>query len=579
MNIAKGFLLSALTLFISSCGFLGIHFKDHNPRHQSTYPKFSKETILLGEDSKIRSGFDVTHYGLDIEIQPEKKSLNGWVAITSLALSPIDSVQLDLASQLMIDSIVWETRSGKSLLYKRKYRGIFIQLPENIQSGQAFTIHVKYHGKPVVSGKPPWKGGTVWKKDKDKKNWDGVVCETEGASIWFPCKDINSDEPDSADMRFSIQDTSVMVVSNGVFKGEENNGTLQSYNWKVSYPINLYDITFYVGAFRRIEDRYNGINGQSLALNYYVLKPDFNKAVTHFRQVKHLLKTYEEIYGEYPWYRDGYKLVEAPYAGMEHQTAIAYGNEFKNSMRGKDDYIMVHESGHEWFGNAVTAADLADVWIQEGITTYGEFLYLEKAYPTHEQDNFFYLFTYRLFIKNKFPIVGPRERKYFDYHDADCYMKAAWMLHTLRKIMNNDTLFMSIIRTFYQNNKMKVTDSKTFIKTVNTITGKDFNWFFNQYLYYHKVPMLEYENGFDGYLYYRWVDVVDGFDKMNITLEGNNLDSTYTLIPDKRVQRFKLPDGVESKEFSINRSQMLFGVKSGASIKKIYRKENDLKRI
>lgn len=570
-------IFSLLILFLSSCGLFGIHFKVHNPRIASRYPRFSEEVLSLAKNTSLRKNFDVTFYNLDITISPDSRTLSGWVEIKSLALNNIDSIQLDLDQPLTIDELHWQTREGESLVYSRNYRSVYVKLPNRIAKGTLFSVHIKYHGKPIVAAKPPWEGGLVWKKDKQKNDWVGVACEIEGASIWFPCKDQTSDEPDSTHMCFTIPDTFLFVVSNGVFLGSERKGNTQSFNWKIGYPVNLYDITFYVGNFVKVEDIYKGISGKELQLNYYVLKPNAEKAAKHFQQVKKHLKAYEELYGEYSWYNDGFKLVESPYAGMEHQTAIAYGNGYKNDLYGKDDYILLHETGHEWFGNAITAADLADVWLQEGITTYGEYLYLEKEYDADVA--FSHLYLYRMMIKNKRPVVGPYERRYFNYRDGDVYVKAAWVLHTLRNNINNDSSFFSVLRTFYNENKLKTTNSTAFIETVNRVTGKDYKWFFNQYLYHNKVPFLEFEFCADGTIYYRWVDVAEGFNKLNVSLKFDTNEKTYEIFPDTWIKKFKLPEDMNiPSSLFIDDHKALFGIKKNKKLQQLYEEQEEGKQ-
>lgn len=552
-------LLAVLGLFLlHSCGMFGIHLKMHNPR-PGPAKKFSPETVLLGELTPIRSEFDVHFYSLDIRISAAAKTVNGWVEIGATALKTIDSVQLDLDQPLAIDEIHWQTRSGQQLYHKRKLRAVYIDLPGKIREGEKFTIHVKYHGKPVVACKPPWAGGMVWKKDKQKNAFAGVACETEGASTWFPCKDHTSDEADSVALRFSVPDDGLIVVSNGRYMGNETKNGLTAYSWKVGYPINTYNITFYLGDFVKISDTYTGIHGKQMDLSYYVLKPNEQKARNHFMQVRTQLRAYEAIYGEYPWYNDGFKLVESPYEGMEHQSAIAYGNGYTNDLNGRDDYIILHEAGHEWFGNAVTAADLADVWLQEGITTYGEALYNEKRYS--KAAALAHLLDYRITIKNKYPMVGVPGRRDFDYRDGDVYSKGAWMMHTLRHQLGDDTLFFNILRTFYAENKLKVTDSKTFISVVNRVAGKDYQWFFDQYLYQRKVPFLEYCFSEDGHLYYRWTATTGDFTKFRVTVKNRESRGVLEIVPGNGVQRLKLPKGFMAESGYIEDTEGLFGLK------------------
>ncbi len=532
------FISLCLMVMLSSCGLFGIHFKVHNPRRTHHHPTFSKETILLGELSSLRANFDVYFYDLDIAIDPINKSLSGWVGTSARAVQDIDSIQLDLDQPLALQEIRMDTREGEKLQYRRVERAVYIKLGRKIKQGELFSLHVKYQGKPVVARKPPWAGGSVWKKDKQDNHWLGVVCEVDGSSLWFPCKDHTSDEADSVHTRFTIPGE-LVVVSNGTFAGSEKNGNNSSYKWHVHYPINTYNITFYAGDFVRITDSYTGITGKTLKMEHYVLRPNAAIAAGHFKQVKDIIRIYEQLYGEYPWYKDGYRLVESPYMGQEHQTAIAYGNRFRNDLSGKDDYIILHETGHEWFGNAVTVADLADVWIQEGITTYGEALYLEKKYSYEEAQ--WHLLTYRWTIKNKLPLVGPKGRRYFDYKDGDVYTKGAWMLHSLRNEIDNDSLFFRILKTFYQENKLKLCDSKTFIETVNRLTGEDHQWFFDQYLYRSKVPFLEYYLADGHTFYYKWRETDPSFTKLRVRvkMEGNGRD--FWVYPSSKVQRLKIP--------------------------------------
>ncbi|MEI7664322.1 MAG: M1 family aminopeptidase, partial [Bacteroidota bacterium] len=389
--------------------------------------------------------------------------------------------------------------------------------------------------------KAHWKGGVVWKEDKQKNDWIGVACEDDGASTWLPCKDVTSDECDSAKMRVTIPDTTLFIASNGLFAGAEKRKDSRSFNWKVSYPINTYDITFYVGNFTKIEDSYTGINSKNLQLTYYVLQPHAAIALEHFQQVKEILRTFEEYYGEYPWYKDGFKLVESPYAGMEHQTAIAYGNRFRDDNFFNQDYIILHETGHEWFGNAVTSADFSDIWLQEGFATYGESLFLEKKYGREKADNLFSL--YRWFIKNQHPVVGPVGRRYFDYHDNDAYVKGAWILKSLRCTINNDSLFFSVLKTFYNENKYKITDTRSFVECTNKVTGKDFTWFFDAYLNHNETPVLEFEV-VHGDLYYRWANVPAEFNKLPVTLryEFADCEKKYQVYPDNQVRLFSLSE-------------------------------------
>lgn len=567
MSNKKSFFIGVISiLFLASCGLFGLHLNVHNPRKPGKYPKFDRETILLGELTPIREAFDVVHYDIDIGFDIENKSINGWVETKSVALKNIDSIQLDLDQQMNLNEVRFGSRSGEELSYKRIERAIFIKLPNTVAKGDTFSVFVKYSGEPIKAKKPPWDGGFVWKEDKEDNPWVGVACEVEGASIWLPTKDHTSDEPNSVDLRFTIPNGNLEVISNGQFVGEEVNGNEKSFMWKVTKHINLYNITFYIGDFAKIEDEYVGINGKKMVMNHYVLHENKVKATRHFKQLQRQIKAYEELYGEYPWYEDGFKLVESPFAGMEHQSAIAYGNSYKNDMNGTDDYIIVHEAGHEWFGNAVTASDLADVWLQEGFTTYGEALYLEKLYGKNVYSS--HISFYRWMIKNKYPVVGPKGRRYFDYKDGDVYVKGAWILHSLRNTIDDDAVFFDIIKTFYQENNIGVTDSEAFIEVVERKTGEKYNWFFDQYLHVNTVPTLEYEHSKDGYFYYRWTGVKTNFDKLPIEIYVIGVKGeVLKLYPNTKIQREKI--GVDN-EVNVSGDKVLFAQDENKKLDKLF---------
>lgn len=524
-------------IFISlSCSLLGVHFKPHNPTNPGKFPKFDEETILLGELTKYKSCFDVYYYDLSVDIDPSNKFLNGSVEIYAIAKENFDTLQIDLHQNFEITQL-YNLETNKPLDFNRKHRAVFIAFPNN--KDKKFSLKIHYNGKPIIAKKPPWKGGFVWEKDTEKNPWIGVACESIGASVWWPLKDHTSDEPDSMRLHYSIP-KELIAVGNGQLESSNVNpidSTKLIYNWFISYPINTYNVTVYVGKYELLKDEYIGINGKILPLNHYVLKNNYEKAKKHFKQLHSQLKLYELRFGEYPWYNDGFKLVESPYAGMEHQTAIAYGNKYKNDLTDSIDYIILHETAHEWWGNSVTSKDLSDVWLQEGFATYAEALYMESinfdAYLNH-------LYFLRIFIKNKYPLIGVKDRRYFHFRkSSDVYTKGAWVLHTLRIQLNDDKLFFDIIKTFATKYKEKIITSKEFIELVNEKTKQDYNWFFNQYLYKNKIPTLEYCTNLDGVLYYRWDNTSDDFNQLKIKLKSNN--QAITLTPSTKTQKIKLP--------------------------------------
>ena len=565
----KKFLLAAcyplLAFGLSSCSLIINHLlKVKNPKHAGEYPKFSESTKLLGnENTKYRTCFDATFYELNITVDEKNKYLKGIVQMNATAVSDFDTLQIDLYENLKLNKISFE---GKDISYSRKYGAVFVAMPRKIKSGEKFKLLINYEGSPLVAKKPPWKGGFVWSKDKDKNPWIGVACESEGASLWWPCKDVNNDEPDSAAINITVA-KDLVAVCNGHLIGKESNGNFNTYKWFVSYPINLYDVTLYVGNFKLLADSVKMPSGKILPINHYVLPMNYEKAKTHLAQAKDILAFYEKTFGEYPWYKDGYKLIESPYEGMEHQSAIAYGNGYKNSFGLSFDYIILHESAHEWWGNGVTASDFADVWLQEGFATYSEALYLENTQGKEFSLKYLAL-LYRSQIANKYPVVGPVGYRYFDYRNNDCYQKGAWTLHTLRTQIGDDKIFFDILKSFQEKYRYKTVSSKDFINMVNEKTGDNYNWFFKQYLYDRKSPMLEYYwDGAD--FYYRWENVDSTF-KMPAEIILDKL-VRINLKPTTYIQKISISSQTY-KEIDFYNYMELFGTKKNKKLRREFPK-------
>lgn len=520
----KLYLLFLIFPFLSSCFLLGIRMKVKNPRSAGKYPRFSEKTILLGNlNTKYRNCFDANFYQIDLLVDEKNKYLRGKVEMIATATKDFDTLQIDLYENMRVNNIgattlaSWHERNPRliSVNYKRKHGAIFIAFKQ--KAGELFKVVIDYEGKPMEAKKPPWKGGFVWKKDREKNPWIGVACQSEGTSLWWPCKDVTNDEPDSIAINITCS-KKLTAVANGQFRGKEEKENYSTYKWVATYPVNPYGVSIYIGNFKLLSDSYKMPSGKTLSINHYVLNYNYEKAKLHFEQAKRQLAFFEKTFGEYPWYRDGYKLVESPYQGMEHQTAIAYGSGYKNS-EDNFDYIILHESAHEWWGNSITASDFTDIWLHEGFATYSEALYVEHTKGKNAYLS--YLFFYRLFIKNKWPVIGPANRRYFYYKNSDCYQKGAWVLHTLRTQLNNDSLFFDIIRSFYDTYKYKNTSTADFIQMVNEKTNSDYNWFFKQYLYKRESPVLEYY--WDGSkFYYRW-NGVDADFRMPVDILLDNV--------------------------------------------------------
>ena len=557
------FLCFPVTLF-AGCSIFGVHYSIHNPHRSGKYRHADTKAVhLLGTLTAYRTCFDVKHNHLEINVDPVKKYLRGSNSMTAVAINSFDTIQVDLFKNLKMNSIQW---NNADLTYRKKEGAYFVIFPRTIKAGETFTLVMSYEGKPVEAKKPPWDGGFVWKKDKNGQPWIGVACETEGASLWWPCKDHNSDEADSTDMSITVP-KGLVCVCNGHIRDSVNHPTTTTFNWHISYPINNYDVSLYIGKFKLLYDKYaSPLTGKDIQFNYYVLGYNYVKAEKHFRQVKGIIAFYEKQFGEYPWEKDGYKLVESPYEGMEHQSAIAYGAGYKNSYGDDFDYIILHETAHEWWGNSITASDLSDVWIQEGMATYAEALYVESKFG---KDNAIsYLATYRISIINRRPLVGPVGRRWFWYKDGDVYVKGAWMMHTLRTLIGDDKLFFDILRSFREAYNCKTVTSQDFINWVNNKTGEDHTWFFKQYLYNRFTPVLEYYMTQDR-LYYRWAYTDPDFI-MPIKMRMNGVEKELNLSPTSEVQELKAGDYFRT--LSLSEDRQLFGIRENSHLEKMYRK-------
>ncbi len=470
-----------------------------------TQTSFAIKDSLRGAMRKERE-YDVTHYDLHVSINSEKKLIQGFNTITYIGKGESKELQVDLFENMKINKI----RSGKKeLKYRRLFDAVFIEYP--IQDGKKDVITIEYEGNPIISKNAPWDGGFVFTKDKNRNHWIGVTCEGTGASLWWPNKDHLSDEPESMDTYITVEKP-YLAISNGKLVDQVKSGkNSTTYHWRVSYPINNYNVTVYVGKYINFSETMKTLNNEDLNLNYYVLDYNLDVAKKHFEQTKKMLESFDHYCGTYPFINDGYSLVESPYLGMEHQSAIAYGNQFQRGYLGgripdhlNFDFIILHESGHEYWGNAVSCKDYAELWIHEGFTTYMEALYVEYLFG--KEEGLKYLEYQRPFIKNDAPLLGPKDVNYID-NSTDIYYKGSWILQTLRKSINNDTLFFKIFKGFYNQHKYGFASTKDFVEFVNSNTNQDYTSFFRQYLKYKPIPKLIYKVGYrDTYtsIQYKW---------------------------------------------------------------------------
>lgn len=454
--------------------------------------KFTHVDSLRGALRPERTCYDVRHYDLRVKVDPATQRIGGSNAIRFDLLSSSPRLQIDLFDNMLIDGIKME---GQTLTYSRDGAAVFVDMPSGLSLG-SHTLEVQYSGTPIAAARAPWDGGFVWKKDSQGKPWVGVACEGTGASLWWPNKDHLGDEPDSMLITITAP-IGLKTVCNGNQRSVRDiDAQWTETTWAVTYPINNYNVTINIADYVQIHDTFRNASGVH-DLDYYVLRENEAKARKQFEQVKPMMRVYEKAWGEYPFWRDGYALVETHYLGMEHQGAIAYGNHYLPGYDGYDplnlkfDYIVIHETGHEWWGNSVSCKDHAELWIHEGFCTYGEAVYVENLWDKETATR--YLLNQRSNIVNMDPIVGPLDVNFEDWSGSDMYYKGAWMLHTLRNQVNDDALWWKTLHDFAVAFRIKNTDTKEVIAWWNEHLGKDYTWLWREYLYHAKPPVLVYE--------------------------------------------------------------------------------------
>ncbi len=473
----------------------------------SNHSEYTQADTLRGSLRQERTSFDVQKYHLKLKVEPEKKFISGSNVISFKVIYDMPRMQLDLFDNMEIDSIVHQ---GKKLKYERKYNAVFIDFEKALKKGSLDSLEFFYHGNPVIAKNAPWDGGFVWTEDKDGNPWVGVAVQGTGASLWYPNKDHQSDEPEEARMDIAVPN-GLMDVSNGRFIGKKDleNGFTE-WSWKVVNPINNYDIMINIGNYEHFSDSY-----KDLDLDYYVLPYNLEKAKKQFSEVNEMMACFYEKMGPYPFEEDGYKLVETPYLGMEHQSAVAYGNKYLKGYLGNDlsgtgiglkwDFIIIHESGHEWYGNSITAKDIADMWIHEGFTSYTESIYIECRWG--KEDALKYLKGIRQNISNSSTIIG-------DYGvnaegSGDMYYKGANLLNMIRSIYDDDELWWNTLREYTKTFKHKTITTADTEEFFNKATEVDLKPVFEQYLRHASIPVLELKQG-DDKIQYRWkADVID----------------------------------------------------------------------
>ncbi|PWN61018.1 M1 family metallopeptidase [Chryseobacterium viscerum] len=498
---------------------------------------FTKQDILKGSNTEFRNFWDVKKYDLSVEPDFEQKSVKGNNTISFEIIKDVTNpvFQIDLQQPMKADNI---EASFPITNYKQDGDFILITANKKFKKGEKYTINVLYSGKPTIAKNAPWDGGWVFTKDRNGNPWMSVADEGIGASIWLPTKDIWSDEPDNGIVMNIITPSNLVGVGNGRLTNQKTEGNKTTYTWEVKNPINAYSIIPNIGKYVNFKDTYEGEKGK-LDLDYWVLDYNLDKAKKQFQQVKPMLSAFEYWFGPYPFYEDSYKLVDSPYLGMEHQSNVAYGNGYQNGYRGKDlsgtgvgmkwDYIIIHESGHEWFANNITAKDQADMWIHESFTMYSEALFTEKYLDKKSAET--YIIGIRNTIDNDIPIIGQYGVR--NEGSGDMYPKGANMLHTIRQVINNDEKFRQILRGLNQDFYHQTVTTQQIEKYISSKSGIDFSTVFDQYLRTIKIPTLEYTQNGDT-LKFRYTDVVKNL-KLPIIINGDQ-----TINPTENWQTVKL---------------------------------------
>ena len=477
--------------------------------------EFTHQDTLRGSITPEREWWDVLHY--DISVQPDyvSKKISGKVVITYKTVKDSKAaMQIDMQEPMQIVSIEQE-KSGKRKFTREG--NVYHVAVKNTPLNTIQKLTIQFEGFPRVAVNPPWDGGWVFTKDAKGRPWMTVACQGLGASVWYPCKDHQSDEPDNgASLNITVPDSLVAVGNGRLIDKKALKKGFTTWKWEVKNPINNYNIVPYIGKYVNWTEVYNGEKG-NLDCSYWVLDYDLEKAKKHFTQARDMLKCFEYWFGPYPFYEDSYKMVEAPHLGMEHQSAVAYGNKFLNGYLGMDisgtgwgkkwDYIIIHESGHEWFANNITTNDVADMWVQEGFTCYSETLYTECMYGKEAGNT--YSQGMRRDIQNDSPVIGPYGVN--QEGSSDMYNKGNNILHTIRQVINNDSLFRQVLRGLNKDFYHKTVTSAEIENYISQKSGKDLSKIFDQYLRTTNIPALEYKVA-NKTVSYRWTNTIDGFD-------------------------------------------------------------------
>jgi aminopeptidase N len=495
--------------------------------------QFTHADTLRGTYGPSRDWWDVQRYDLNVKFNFLDSTISGYNRISFKVIKKGSSLQIDLQEPMIADSFKMHipnckiTDGSYTVEFVKDGNAYFLKLDETVKDEPYSILTVYFHGKPTIAKRPPWDGGLIWKRSADGSPFVSVACQGLGASVWYPCKDHQIDEPNNgASITMTYPDSLIGVANGKLLKETKANG-YKTTKWAVGSPINNYNIVPYIGKYAHFNETYNGEKGK-LNMDYWVLEENLEKAKKQFADAPRMMKAFEHWFGPYPFYEDGYKLVEAPHLGMEHQSAIAYGNKYQNGYLGRDfsrsknkwglkwDFIIVHESGHEWFANNITSKDIADMWIHEGFTNYSETLFTDYWYGKQAGNE--YCVGTRQGIQNDIPIIGPYNVN--QEGSGDMYPKAGNMLHTIRQVINDDEKFRQILRGLNKDFGLQTVTTQQVENYISKKSKIDFSKVFDQYLRTTQIPILEYKlNGYE--LQYRYTNCLLGFNlPLKINFKG-----------------------------------------------------------
>ncbi len=531
--------------FLSTLLLLAGLLLSHNT-HAELFPKHTiddhQQNVFRGTITPQRAWWDLTHYHLDITVDPSTKTIAGTNTMKYKVLSEKKRLQIELQAPMQLTKA---TQNGQALAVEQMGYSYFITTTAEQKIGQEYQLVMHFSGIPHEAIRAPWDGGITWSTDEKGNDFIASSCQGLGASIWWPNKDHAYDEPDNGAIISVEVPEHLMDVSNGRLVKVDHNkkAKTKTYHWQVVNPINNYGININIGDYVHFGEQYQGESGQ-LDMDYYVLRHNIEKAKIQFKDAKRTIEAFEYWFGPYPFYQDSFKLVEAPYLGMEHQSSVTYGNGYQNGYLGRDrsqtgpgmlfDFIIVHETGHEWFANNITHNDIADMWIHESFTNYSESLFLEYHYDKAKA--FEYIRGTRLNVQNKKPIIG----QYGVHQEGsrDMYDKGGNMLHTIRQVINNDETWRTILRGLNKKFYHGIAETSQIENYISEKSGKNLTKVFDQYLRDIRIPTFEYFTK-NGQMQYRWSNIVDGFD-MPIKIMIN--DKEHWLSPNAKWQKMPITD-------------------------------------